>query len=346
MKFTIAAGATTLVVGMALAPSSTEAAQMIYGKGLVAPENLKEIFAAAPGHLYSNYEPDQSWESDSGSEGNRRRALKVSRRRLPKQLDYVKRGLVTPVKQQGACGSCWAFSTAALVEGAVAKSSGVLTDFSTQQLVSCSKGIVVNGTDVSNSGCHGGFPSVALLNIGTWGSYCPMSLYGTDVASSPLGKEDGVCYENKWCNHPAQTLNINIPETIKSTQIQIVSSDLLETGPASEETIMRALVELGPLSVTVNAENWQNTTIYNNSGILSNEACYIGQDQASASNDHAVLLVGYGEEKGQKFWKIQNSWNTAWGEDGYIRIERGLSLEDAPNGSCGLGVDVTGLKIA
>mgnify|MGYP000271237931 CR=1 FL=1 len=302
-----------------------------YGKGLVVPENLADIFAAAPDHLYATYEPER--------DTNLR-----SLRRLPKRLDYVKRGLVTPVKQQGGCGSCWAFSTAAVVEGAVAKATGVLTDFSTQQLVSCSKGIIVNGTDISNNGCKGGHPSVALLNIGQWESYCPTSLYGTDVASSPLGKEDGTCYENNWCNSPAQTLNLNIPEIIKSSTIQVVSSSML-TEPASEETIMRALVELGPLSVTVNAENWQNTTIYDNTGILSNEACYTGQDQATASNDHAVLLVGYGEEKGQKFWKIKNSWNTAWGEEGYIRIERGLSLKDAPKGSCGLGMDVTGIKI-
>ena len=340
MKFTIATGATTLVVGMALAPSSTEAGSSTYGKGLVVPENLEEIFAAVPSHLYENYEPVESWESDG-----ERRAL----RRLPRRLDYVRQGLVTPVKQQGSCGSCWAFSTAAVVEGAVAKATGVLTDFSTQQLVSCSKGIVYNGTEVANNGCNGGSPSVALLNIGQWGSYCPMSLYGIDFASSPLGKEDGVCrYESDiqgWCNNPEQTHNLNIPEIIKSSTIQVISQQGL-TEPANEETIMRALVEFGPLSVTVNAKNWQNTTIYNNSGILSNEACYTGQDQATTGNDHAVLLVGYGVERGQKFWKIKNSWNTGWGEDGYIRIERGLSLKDAPNGSCGLGLDVVGITIA
>jgi cathepsin C len=39
--------------------------------------------------------------------------------------------------------------------------------------------------------------------------------------------------------------------------------------------------------------------------------------------DHSVLITGWGEEDGEKYWKVLNSWGTRWGEDGYFRIKRG-----------------------
>ena len=72
---------------------------------------------------------------------------------FPDSLDWVAKGAVTPVKDQGNCGSCWAFSTTGAIEGAYQLATGKLVSLSEQNLVSCS----FNG----NLGCSGGEQSDA-----------------------------------------------------------------------------------------------------------------------------------------------------------------------------------------
>lgn len=76
------------------------------------------------------------------------------------------------------------------------------------------------------------------------------------------------------------------------------------------------------LSVAVDASSWS----YYSGGI------YDGY--CSTSLDHGVTLVGYGTENGQDFWRIKNSWNTWWGENGYIRLKRTDS--SSSGGQCGV----------
>jgi len=82
----------------------------------------------------------------------------LSTENLADDINWVTKGAVTPVKNQGQCGSCWAFSTTGAVEGAMFNSSGKLQSFSEQQLVDCSK---------ANHACNGGLMDLAFKYIET-----------------------------------------------------------------------------------------------------------------------------------------------------------------------------------
>jgi len=87
----------------------------------------------------------------------------------------------------------------------------------------------------------------------------------------------------------------------------------------SEERMKDALLNVGPLAIGISSD----TLHYYQGGIidLPDELC-----SSSNEGDHAVTIVGYGEENGKEYWKIQNSWGNLWGENGYVRVARGKNV--------------------
>jgi KDEL-tailed cysteine endopeptidase len=96
----------------------------------------------------------------------------------------------------------------------------------------------------------------------------------------------------------------------------------------NDQVSLKAAVAQQPVAVAIEADTRYFQSY--SSGILTSSSC-------GTSLDHGVLTVGYGEENGQKYWLVKNSWGTTWGDKGYVKIARSDSTNDA--GICGIAMD-------
>jgi C1A family cysteine protease len=90
---------------------------------------------------------------------------------------------------------------------------------------------------------------------------------------------------------------------------------------------LKAAVAKQPVAIAIEADTRYFQSY--SSGILTSASC-------GTNLDHGVLIVGYGEENGQKYWLVKNSWSESWGQDGYVKIARSESTNDS--GVCGIAM--------
>lgn len=214
-------------------------------------------------------------------------------------VDWVKAGAVTPVKNQGQCGSCWSFSTTGALEGAYFNKYGELKSFSEQQLVSCDN-FKNGGTDM---GCNGGL---------------------MDHAFNWIEKNGGLCYEDDYPYTSGTTKSAGTCENTCSVDEKSKITSFVDVKKNSDEEMMKAIT-LQPVSIAIQADQ-KDFQLYK-SGVFTG-GC-------GTSLDHGVLVVGYGSMDGNDFYMVKNSWGTTWGDNGYIYLGRGSEYNNG-SGQCGM----------
>ena len=151
------------------------------------------------------------------------------------------------------------------------------------------------GLKYGSMGCNGGQMEGAFKFIIENGQ-CAASSY-------PYTAKDGTCHSCTAVAHATSCADVK----------------------PNDQLSLKAAVAKQPVAVAIEADTKYFQSY--SGGVLTSSSC-------GTSLDHGVLAVGYGEENGQKYWLVKNSWGTSWGEQGYVKIGRSESTNDA--GICGI----------
>merc|ERR1712072_1394973 len=235
---------------------------------------------------------------------------------LPKLHDWRNhegQNYVSPVVNQGSCGSCYAVAVTDMIQSRVR----ILTKnrkkpkLSVQKVLSCSE---------YSQGCKGGFPFL-------------VGKYAQDYGMAPQKNQPYVGQRDVKCKKPTAYAT-----KTRSKNYHYIGGYY---GACNHKKMQKELHDNGPIVVGFNTEAglWHyDTGVYEEHSAMSFIQENEGKKQPWGGpwtgkrlhnhwekTTHAVLVVGYGENKDQgKYWIVKNSWGPNWGEKGYFRIKRGV----------------------
>ncbi|XP_001630185.2 cathepsin B-like cysteine proteinase 4 isoform X1 [Nematostella vectensis] len=212
---------------------------------------------------------------------------------IPENFDARKQwpGSIHPIRNQGQCGSCWAFGASEVLSDrfAIASKNQIYVTLSAQQLVDC---------DLDNSGCSGGWPinawnymvKTGLLTEQCYGPYyakqytCRLTANTTDCPWQPGVK--------------ARFYHAKSAYKLPAKNVEAIQTDIMNNGPVEADFTI-----------------FQDFYAYR-SGIYVHAT-------GKQLGGHAIKILGWGTEDNVDYWLCANSWGANWGIQGYFKIRRG-----------------------
>jgi len=220
---------------------------------------------------YNNWIPNDDFESSSTSIG------------FPKSWDWRDYDAVTPIENQGTCGSSPFFAAAATIEGCHSITTGSLVAVSVQQMIDCP-------ANTPNIGCEGGEM--------TW-SY--------EAIMDEKGIETNSCYpytgESSNCSY-----NVNSPCCASTIGGYI--------NVTSNEYALQKAVLLCPVATVISLPT---SFQFYSKGVYNDPSC----SNSTADAVHGIAVIGYGVSNGIDYWILKNSFGTSWGIEGYMWLAKG-----------------------
>ena len=202
------------------------------------------------------------------------------------------------VRDQGPCGSCWAFGAVEAMSDRICISSGQTNqlEVSAQDMVSC--------CDSCGDGCEGGYPSAA------WDFWDQTGLVSETVYPYAFPScEHHINGSKPPCGSVQPTPDCN-QALLKNPKNQGKSSYSVSANVAKIQT---EIMTNGPVEVAF--------SVY--ADFLTYKSGVYKHTSGSMLGGHAVKMLGWGVDNGTPYWLVANSWNPDWGNQGYFLIARG-----------------------
>ncbi|XP_037079550.1 procathepsin L-like [Pollicipes pollicipes] len=197
--------------------------------------------------------------------------------------DWRAEGAVTFVRDTGSCDASWAFAATGAVESAWYLAGHTLVSLSEQQLLDCSH-------QYGNNGCDGGLAKQAFEYV---------------TSAGGLEAETDYPYRNQT------DYRCRLNDTATSANI----SNWMLTTRGSEAELEYVVFHIGPVACAMDASH-KSFQLYSH-GVYSDLKC------STTRLTLSLLIVGYGVENGVPFWLMKNAWGYGWGEQGYIKLQKG-----------------------